>query len=95
MLRLRLGSSQDVYTESKLHSLDFSATGELYPCFRHTHTDAYIKHPVFAEVKGPNGEPISLFVPLGGRWHTALNRAPDSRQKMGGFSVVIQCPQKA
>mmetsp|Transcript_37603 Transcript_37603/g.86847 ORF Transcript_37603/g.86847 Transcript_37603/m.86847 type:complete len:360 (+) Transcript_37603:756-1835(+) len=26
------------------------------------------------EVKGPNGEPISLFVPLGGRWHTALNR---------------------
>eukprot|EP00913_Durusdinium_trenchii_P016821 g15811.t1 len=47
------------------------------------------------EVKGPNGEPISLFVPLGGRWHTALNRAPDSRQKMGGFSVVIQCPQKA
>eukprot|EP00441_Pelagodinium_beii_P045730 CAMPEP_0197623642 /NCGR_PEP_ID=MMETSP1338-20131121/3616_1 /TAXON_ID=43686 ORGANISM="Pelagodinium beii, Strain RCC1491" /NCGR_SAMPLE_ID=MMETSP1338 /ASSEMBLY_ACC=CAM_ASM_000754 /LENGTH=646 /DNA_ID=CAMNT_0043193683 /DNA_START=75 /DNA_END=2015 /DNA_ORIENTATION=+ len=26
------------------------------------------------EVKGPQGEPISLFVPLGGRWHTALNR---------------------
>jgi len=26
------------------------------------------------EVKGPHGEPISLFVPLGGRWHTALNR---------------------
>lgn len=26
------------------------------------------------EVTGPNGEPISLFVPLGGRWHTALNR---------------------
>ena len=26
------------------------------------------------QVTGPNGEPISLFVPLGGRWHTALNR---------------------
>ena len=27
------------------------------------------------QVTGPNGEPISLFVPLGGRWHTALNRS--------------------
>jgi len=26
------------------------------------------------EVRGPQGEPISLYVPMGGRWHTALNR---------------------
>eukprot|EP00440_Ansanella_granifera_P033396 gb/GFBE01036238.1/.p1 GENE.gb/GFBE01036238.1/~~gb/GFBE01036238.1/.p1 ORF type:complete len:636 (+),score=158.82 gb/GFBE01036238.1/:1-1908(+) len=26
------------------------------------------------EVKSPDGQGISLFVPLGGRWHTALNR---------------------